>query len=162
MAFAMLFVVSKSAKWIAIWQRLFPLWVSLLLWSSGGSATAWQHPDGTFCATCTVPAPVPAPVVDECCKANPQQRAAMGLSAPDDCRQCCAPTPQTSPEKRLASSLRVAVLPVRFAFEAPIRPETCLFHASTQSSLDTLPRPPPRGRAPPVSLSISPFCRFEI
>ena len=157
-ALVMIFGVLQRAK-IAWGRRLIPFWLSLwLLTSFGGPAAAWQHFDGTFCAPCTVS----APAVDDCCEEPQKQHAEIGLASLDDCRQCCAPTPRISPDKLVAASLQIAVLPARFTFAVPIGRETRLFCAFPPISLDAQPRPPPRGRAPPVWFSISPFCTPEI
>lgn len=145
--------VLRSAKWLPLWRRLTPLWISLWLLSSfGGPAAAWQHLDGTLCNTCTFA----APVFDPCCD-EAQPHAAMGLSAPDDCQQCCAPAPQHAPDKLLSPLSHAAILSAPIAFAPPVRRETRLFFAPAASPVNAFPRPPPRGRAPPFLFSTSPF-----
>ncbi|HEX9996386.1 MAG TPA: hypothetical protein VGB45_04520 [Abditibacterium sp.] len=123
-----------------------------------GSVAAWQHSDGTFCAPCTS-SPL-APVLDDDCES--ESLAAPNTAASDDCRKCCSPTPQPAPDKLISQSFQVAILSALFAFKAPIRGESRLSYAFVALSLDNLPRPPPRGRAPPLWLLISPFCTLEI
>ncbi len=149
----MLFNVLRNAKWLPMWRRLIPLWIGLWLLSSfGGPAAAWQHLDGTLCNTCTFA----AQVFDPCCD-EAQPRAEMGVSAPDDCQQCCAPAPQHAPDKLLSPLSHAAILAVPIAFAPPARRETRRFFALAALPPDALRRPPPRGRAPPCLFSISPF-----
>ncbi|HEX8464613.1 MAG TPA: hypothetical protein VF627_08345 [Abditibacterium sp.] len=138
------------AKRTSIWLKLAPLWVGLWLMSFGCLAQ-WQHFDGTFCATCTDG----APEFDADCQDEAQAEISTG--APDDCHRCCALTSQPAPDKLLSPVHHAAILSAPVTFALPIRPETRLNFSFASLPLDFLPRPPPRGRAPPLPFSISSF-----
>jgi hypothetical protein len=147
----MIFSVLRSAKWLSVWRKLAPLWVGLWLLSSlGGPAAAWQHLDGTICNTCTTP----APVVDQCCETELQQSTEIAVSASHNCQTCCEPTPQRAPDKLISPTSYMAIVGDFVAFRIPTQAETRHFFTSFSLPLDALPRPPPRGRAPPFLFSI--------
>jgi hypothetical protein len=143
-----------SAKRQFLWLKLTSLWLGLWLMSFGGP-TQWQHLDGTLCATCTDG----APSFDAGCKdeSQEQHRAQLSVAAPDDCRQCCAPVSQSPSEKLVSHVHFAAILSAPATFALPARREIRLKFAFASLPLDALPRPPPRGRAPPLPFSISSF-----
>jgi hypothetical protein len=135
----------QSAKLLWAIQRLSLIWLSLWLAAPfAGTASAWQHLDGTFCPTCNFAAPI---VGDDWEQESP---AEIGIRAPDDCQKCCAQTSPRAPEKLLSHFSQTAILPARMVFNGPARRETRLKFAFPAQHLDVLPRPPPCGRAPPI------------
>ncbi len=152
----------RNAKWLQIMRRLTPFWLGLWLMASlGGPAAAYQHLSCAFCETCTRT----ESTLDE--HRSLESPVEVSASAPDNCRQyncrqCCASTSRQAPEKRLPHHLQTAIFSARIILDTPTRREICLRFASATPETHALARPPSRGRAPPVSFSISPFCLSEI
>lgn len=151
------FCVLNDAKWSARWRRLIPLWVGLWLMSSFGGSAVPQHLDGTPCNTC---ARTSFALTPDKCEPEAQRRygVQLGANEPENCRQCCAPTHRNAPDEVISSASHAAILSASHSFTAPERRERRSVVALAALFRDALPRPPPRGRAPPGLFSLSPFC----